>query len=515
MEFLLNLYKAYTILANVLLVTALLSILIFYFWREVSFFYKRVTYGLPIIGKSKRLAANPQYDKSTGWFDGEQDLCHDFMSDYTKDDYDGNFYDQCNNYLRKTTEIGRKSIPVWGVFVLFAIMMLEGFGFAFILSGYTIPGASEMVQTYGAWAIAFLIAIVLVWVTHSAGHQMYSNYLIRKVRGWYNLSGTQKDLIPDNEVTLQTTEKDDSEPNWQQILNRLKNTTVDVKPSYFFIVLACILILTIGLGATYVRSQALEKDLIQQHQTASEKSGSESSSFDPFADMSLTNLPEEVQLAQQEHMQKLQDNKEQVERSGGRATFAILATIFVFIQLLGIWVGYAFGFAGHQSKEAYSYVKGFKNRKDFENFYKRKKEIVVRHTQKYLKMLQNHSIKWAKSNNIEKGALDRLIHNQERTFLNFIHKENLAAMRHERDSGTAVQEHEKIQQSQKKLAEAELLNDSTGMDEDTRIKLSILGDRFNLNFSEMLEIKNKADQMGVAVEKYLAVKFDSSEQQGA
>lgn len=513
MEFLLNLYKAYTILANVLLATAFLSVLIFYFWREVSFFYKRVTYGLPIIGKSKRLAANPQYDKSTGWFDGEQNLCHDFMSVYNKDDYDGNFYDQCNNYLRKTAEIGRKSIPVWGVFVLFAIMMLEGFGFAFILSGYTIPGASEMVQTYGAWAIAFLIAIVLVWVTHSAGHQMYSNYLIRKVRGWYNLSGTQKDLIPDNEVTLQTTEIDDSEPNWQQILNRLKNTSVDVKASYFFIVLACVLILAIGSGATYVRSQALEKNLIIQHQTAIERSDSRSSGSDPFADTSST-LPEEVQQAQQEHMQKLRNNKEQVERSGGRATFAILATIFVFIQLLGVWVGYAFGFAGHQSKEAYSYVKGFKNRKDFENFHKRKKEEVVRYAQKYLKILQNYSIKWAKSNNIEKGALDRLVHSQERSFLSFIHKEHLATMQHERDSGTAVQEHKKIQQSQKKFAEVEMFNDSTGMDEDTRIRLSILGDKFNLNFLEMLEIKAKADQMGVEVERYLAVKFDNSERQG-
>ena len=492
----------------------LISILINRNWNNIRFFIKRLSYGIPFIGKSKKLAKYPQFSNSEGWFDGEQELCRDFATEYHRQDSDGTHFDRCKAYLNKMTEVGRKQIPVWGIFLLFVIMMLEGFGFAFILSDYTIPGASVQVQTWGAWAISFLIAIILVWVTHSAGHQLYTNSIIKKIRSWYNLKNAKEDLVPDTKISLEKDELDDDHSNWQQLLNRVQTNSVTVKPTYFMVVIAAILIVVVAIGATYVRNTSLEADLLEQHQTALENSESTSTGTDPFAEISA-DLPDEVIAAQKEHVLDLQNQKEDQKRSGGQVTFAILATIFVFVQFLGIWVGYSFGFAGRESSLAYKEIKGFKNRESYENHHKRQRDIIARFAQKYLKQLQNHSIRWAKNNNIEKGTLSKLIESSERTFFRFIQQEHRDSLNNEitndasdkehlRNQANLNREHDTLKSADESIAISNESKELGSSIDKNKEHLIMLKDKFNISAEDILMAKKSADELGIELEKFLS-----------
>lgn len=314
------------------LISMLGIVLFINYWDRVKWFAMNFWYGFPLIGKLARLARDDTRDSSKpGWLKSERTLCADykkFIGVRSKEE----FY-RYNSYLERAGDIGRKPLPALMWFLIIAMVVVEALGFSYVLAGYTIPGASEAMQSYGALGIAFLISVLLVFLTHHTGSELYVNGKVKEARSEWKDAGKKQPLTEKSTVSLANNHEDDDKPHYTQMAHR-----VGKKTKYFISALTAVFVIGVAIGATYVRGVVLEKQLTQ------EVSGAQLNYFD---------LPGELaQVAGAAESKALEETKA-LDMKGGWTTFVILATIFVFLQILGVILGYKYGFAGRQSKEAY------------------------------------------------------------------------------------------------------------------------------------------------------------------
>lgn len=104
-------------------------------------------------------------------------------------------------------------------------------------------------------------------------------------------------MKPNQKVSLEKDAVDDREPEWRNLLSRIK-ANANVKPNYFVTVVTIIAVLFIGAGATYVRGQVLQAELMEAHGSGSSLSTGSgvSGANDPYA----TALPPELIDSQNE-----------------------------------------------------------------------------------------------------------------------------------------------------------------------------------------------------------------------
>ncbi len=255
-------------------------------------------------------------------------------------------------------EQGRKPLPIFMWLVVLGLVVAEALGFAYVLAGYTLPGASESLQQKGALGIAFVLSAILVGLTHAMGGELYSNSVIKRFnRIWSeerrNLREEEKQEFSPNydTLTIETNEVDDNSKRWQQVLNRIKKW----EEGRVLSIVTVVFIVIVAVGATYIRGQVLEKQLIQEISSATTNV--------------YESAPAELGELQANADDKALKEQQDADRKGGWATFIVLAVLFVFIQILGILFGFKWGFAGNQSKNAHKEIHRFKNLTDYENYY--------------------------------------------------------------------------------------------------------------------------------------------------
>ena len=396
--------------------TIILILLVIKFWDKIKFWWLCTWMSFPLIGGIAKLSKSKT--KKDKWYDSERVLCDKFYRYYISFDKDGKMYDNSVSYLNKIDEIGRKPLPIFMLIVIFALVILEALGFAYVLAGYTIPGASESLQQKGALGIAFIISIILVMLTHFSGDEMYKNSLAKKVREFFltekndykNETNGSLKLKTNPKVTLQEDHIDDNEPRCLQILNRLKHTNAQVTRTWYITIVTVTLITLIAIGATYVRGQVLEKQLNQE--------------ISNVVTNVYESVPSELAEIQTEADNKALQEQQEADRKGGWATFIVLAVLFVFIQILGIIIGFKWGFAGKQSKEAYLYSHGFASRDEFESFYNLKKDRIASIANEKLSILQSKMSNLIHSHAISGDELD-MVDEKDRTFDNYIRERKI------------------------------------------------------------------------------------------
>lgn len=405
---------SYRILLSLIATLLVTAFVVNRYWEEVSFWWLRVLYNVPLIGKFSRLAKNEAYDDNSGWFKSETELCRDFVPHYENaTEKDPVFFEKCQDYLRKVDEIGRNALPFWGWILLATMVFVEALGFSYVLAGYTIPGASENLQQKGALGIAFLISCLLVYLTHLTGHELHVNELIKKVRKWYNQDQGKVSLESDSKIDINNSYKDDNQPRWKQLYNRISAVTnADVAPSYKVSLLTGALVILVAIGATYVRGQVLEQMILTEHQVAS---GSNASYRDPYNEVAT--LPAELSAAQAKTDKQIEDSKEQAQRKGGWATFIVLAVIFVFLQIMGILLGMKTGFAGNDSRNARKFIAKFRSPEEFVRYYDQKRKFIANIAQKNLEKLQGVMVARSRQFSTDGGVKDRLSNRSKRDFL--------------------------------------------------------------------------------------------------
>lgn len=316
---------------------SMLGILItIHFWDKTKWWAMNTWYSFPLIGKLASLARNGDgKTDQKGWLKSERTLCSDYAKFIgVKSEKDFNRY---NSYLTKAGDLGRKPLSAFMWLLIIALVIVEAMGFSYVLAGYTVPGASEAMQTYGAIGIAFLISVILVFLTHYTGHELYRNSKINEARQEWRDSGKPDKLSYYNSISLDKDADDDGKYSFTQMVHRVGKT-----PKHAITTLTIIFILLVAVGATYIRGVVLEKQLTE------EVIGTQTSYFN-----TTSNLPKDLMKEVTTSEEKALQDTQNLDREGGWTTFIILAVIFVFLQILGIILGFKYGFAGLQSNHAY------------------------------------------------------------------------------------------------------------------------------------------------------------------
>ena len=416
-------------------------------WEEVKFWWLNFSYNFPVIGKMSGLSRDIEgFDENHKWFYSEERLCRDYYNFYEKVDKDSESFDEAKAYLHSVGELGRKPTPTFIWVMIFVLVVVEAFGFAYVLAGFTIPGASEATQQKGAVGVAAMLAILLVWLTHMTGQELHKNSLIKKIRRWYkndNAGGTNwRDLRPDEEmITIDNTFDDEKSPNYIRMLNRV-DANDKVKTTYTKTILTLIFIFVVAIGATYIRYQVLTQEIASSHESAMNIFNDDSSPFgdagsDADADIgalfgngatedaeddlsALFGADESKVSAPSSASTSGESIEDETNRKGGEATFIILALMFVFIQILGIFFGMHWDFAGRESKEAYACLKGFTTKKAFLLYYEKAKTHISRVAQKQLQKLQ-HKMNIINDNSGTDAETTAILrNNKDRTFNQYL-----------------------------------------------------------------------------------------------
>lgn len=414
-------------------------------WKEVKFWWLNFSYNFPIFGKISTLAKDIEgFDENHKWFYSEERLCRDYYNFYEKADKDSESFDEAKAYLHSVGELGRKPTPSFIWIMIFLLVIVEAFGFAYVLAGFTIPGASEATQQKGAIGVAAMLAILLVWLTHLTGQELHKNSLIKKIRRWYkndNAGGSNwRDLKPDEQlITIDNTFDDEKSPNYIRMLNRL-DVNDKVQATYTKTILTLIFIGAVAIGATYIRHITLQNEIASAHESAINIFNDDDAS--PFgnssdADMGALFGDDETKGAEDD-LASLFGTEETEAKStsstdatkltpedinnqkGGDATFVILGLLFVFIQILGIFFGMHYDYAGRESKEAYECLRGFSTKKAFLAYYEKTKTHIARVAQKQLQKLQ-HKMNIINDNSGTDAETTAILkNNKDRTFRQYL-----------------------------------------------------------------------------------------------
>ena len=317
------------------------------FRKKVNFWWLNFKTTMPIFGIIARLK-DTDITAVNGWYDAELKLCNSFNI-YDDKSADPQIYEKSKSYLISMCEQGRTPTPkpIW--FAIVALVILEALGFAYVLAGYTVPGASESTQQIAALGISIFISIILVFLTHQSGSEIYKN---SKIEEMY-IKNKNIGFDTYQNISIQSQYDDQGASIAQKIYNRIDSATF--KKRWIVCTLTSILIILVAIGATYVRGQVLEKQLIQEISTASVNV--------------YEQVPSELgQIQSQADNQALKEQQD-ADRKGGWATFIVLAVLFVFVQILGILFGYKWGFAGKESRIAYENTHKFNTLKEYMDFH--------------------------------------------------------------------------------------------------------------------------------------------------
>ncbi len=328
-------------------------------WTKIKWWWHNTWYSFPLIGKVSTLSSDTNRDSiDPSWFKTEKTLCRDYKKFIRiQDEHD---FNEKVTYLTKAGDNGRHGTPglIWVLTV--ALVFVEAMGFSYVLAGYTIPGASENMQQMGAYGIAFLISVILVAFTHFAGHELYKSSKIKMARQEWSEGGRKGKTTTGTVPLARQQSVDDDQPGYVQLMNRVGTT-----PGYYATIGTAIFVVVVAIGATYVRGQVLEKQLHQQvvGQSGGTTELSAKLSKDGL-DMSVKSngqgikLPADDAAANKRAADKAQEDDVSIDRHGGWGTFIVLAFIFVFLQILSVFFGFRWGFAGKDSESAYKAIGG-------------------------------------------------------------------------------------------------------------------------------------------------------------
>ncbi len=315
--------------------------------KQVSWWWMNTWMGLPVIGKIARYSMDTSRARRyEGWLRSELILCMDykrFMRDISEHDYNEKV-----EYLVLAGDNGRRPMPSWIWPVVTAMLLVQAIGFSDVLVGFSIPGIHEHFQPKQAYVIALLISGLLVFLAHSAGHELYRNSSINQARREWEESGRKYDLRS-GAVALSKPQNIDADyPEYTRRINRIGSSNASYKVS----ISAVIVVAIVAIGSTYVHGQALQKVLTKQMSSQIQKTETPVAAID---DLGLSaDVRQSVSKASDRpaHINTADDIASS-NRHDGWGNFIVMAFIFAALQALCVYFGFRWGFAGQNSAQAF------------------------------------------------------------------------------------------------------------------------------------------------------------------
>ncbi|SDI29377.1 hypothetical protein SAMN04487926_114221 [Paraburkholderia steynii] len=336
-------------------VAALLAVGTFSYRSTLEFWLNHWKYTFPVLGKTARLSRHGIHGQG-GWTDSERTLCGDynkFISYLSKAEFS-----KRNEYLAKADDSGRSPTPLWLMVLLTVLVIAEGLGFSYLLGSWMARDGSANTHTLLMVAIVLVICVIMVFLTHVAGHQLYRSNLVARCRKQWRQDKTQE-RFSSRKVKLDEDQSvDDGEPDYTQVANR-----VGTSHSYFMVGLTVAVILAIAVTSTCMRWSNLNAEQTREAMGVSQ--GADAGN--PFANGN--GVPAELVASQKAADDRARAEESSSTRSEGAAAFITLAIIFVVTQVVGIFGGFAWGFGGRESRAAWKTTKGFTTFEDYNNYY--------------------------------------------------------------------------------------------------------------------------------------------------
>jgi hypothetical protein len=333
---------------------ALVAVGAFAYRSTLEFWLNHWKYTFPVLGKTARLARHGIHGQG-GWTDSERTLCGDynkFISYLSRDEFN-----KRNAYLAKADDIGRSPTPVWLLALLTVLVMAEGLGFSYLLGSWMARDGSANTHTLLMVAIVLVLCVIMVFLTHVAGHQLYRSNLVARSRRQWKQDKTQERFLS-RKVKLDDDQSlDDGEPDYTQVVNR-----VGTSHSYFMVSVTVAVILIIAVTSTWMRWSNLNTEQTREAMGMSQSADA----GNPFATANA--VPAELMSSQKAADDRARAEESSSTRSEGAAAFITLAVIFVVTQIVGIFGGFAWGFGGRESRAAWKTTKGFTTFEDYNNY---------------------------------------------------------------------------------------------------------------------------------------------------
>ena len=378
-----NIILEYREIIAVVVLATIMFILYKKYSAEIKFWLMCLWYRVPVVGKIARLS-NDISTTQYRWFKSEEVLCSDFDIQLRRLADDPDIYDSADSYLKKVQEHGRKPMGIVSWLLIIVLVVCEAAIFAYVLAGFAVPGSSEAVQIEGALLLGVVIAIILVAFTHWTGLTIHKRTLIKKARAWWNADKNEN--RPDittatGKAGLGNNAEDDDAPDYIQLLNRIEHNDRATPGGHAIISITAILIIGLAIGATYVRVQS-QNALLAEDAQLQEKS-TESYNFGG------QNAPDVLTREQKDGTTRLEENINASKLQGGYATFAVMALVFVFIQVFGVLLGQRLSFAGRESKEAYKLKSRFSSSTQYKIYHEQVHNKIIRTADSMLVLLQS------------------------------------------------------------------------------------------------------------------------------
>lgn len=332
---------------------------------SVWYFLTRTFTGLNFwysIWKRGRLAKDvTRSSRDSTWTNSEATLCNDFHR-YVKVTSEDQFRKRIE-YLSKAKDLGRAPLPFWMIGLIIVLVAAEGLGFSYMLGTWMAMEGSADTHTTLMWAIVFVLATILVFITHHAGHQLFQTNRIKSCKQEWRADGQPNQSLRSHNVKLDDAQTiDDHVPTYSQCLNR-----VDGEGSHFMLIVAIVAIVVIAVTSTWMRYEHLRGQQAQETAPVA-LSQSAPESGNPFATPEAAGGNELMQTQKNADAKAMSDVNRS-ERTEGMMAFLMLAFIFIVTQIVGISAGYKWGFAGRESREAYKGSRGFSTFDDYMNFF--------------------------------------------------------------------------------------------------------------------------------------------------
>jgi hypothetical protein len=421
---LIGLLKTYR---DILVVIAATLAILFYFsytnWDALRLWWKNFKYNNFLTAKVRSLAK--ESDVNDKWFHSENVVCQDYGELYGKIHKDGMYYEACKRYLSIVGESGRKNLSVFMFIGLFAVLLLEAWGFSYTMSGFIDLSASEDTRVIMTWIVAIAFAVILAFLTHLMGHEIYLNNILDRVRN--NWKADDPETRP---KTLDAIEEDfeienlsdEINPTYKRRLDRLDINSP--KKGHKFTASSIFWIVIIGVIITYVRIKTLEVSQTQDTMCiASDDAGSSVAVNLDELYSSTPPPPAEAQKISKDAREKGESEICRATKEGSWATFGMLAILFLVLQAFATWVSYKFGFVGKHSKRAWETTHKYKTKSQYENAMDSAAKNIAQRAQKTLSNLQSRMAKTLSGETMN-SSVDILINSaSSRTFLDYVEEE--------------------------------------------------------------------------------------------
>jgi len=291
-------------------------------------------------------------------------------------------FQRAYRFLLLAKQSDRRPMPVWGLPILFLLLVAEAAGFGMLLAPFIAaeitPNAAEIIGV----VIAFVMAIIAAGLTHAAGAEFYESGLIRKMRRIANNGKIPlyKNAIANDEEQ----EQDRGDHDVTRFGNRVLESAED-KAGIKFILAAFLFILVVLGASSLLRYENLRLAVTEQ---SSLQGGGEASAVgsNPFA--APAGLPPDVaQNAQQAQAQvQVEENSEQL--LGGVAGIIGLGVIFVFTQVYAMTLGIKYGHL-ERARIKSAYRNGTLGFSSYDDYKRHVLDPRVRRTERRLHQLKN------------------------------------------------------------------------------------------------------------------------------